>query len=159
MDTNLRSEAIAITVYDVENKKPVLVFCSLTVCEKYLLNGKEDRTGNRARYYLTHRTQLKPERNVFNKLLAIRSSTPAQKAMLGENERFVILDERFVKTGITNDLHYIKYLAHENRLNTGQSFKHTVNSNKNVKENPVKKENSTVKKIKDKGKGKTPRGD
>ncbi len=92
-NTNYRSVGtLAITVYDVELKKPVLVFKSSYTCIKYVYkHGKQNK--DIINYINKKRRSTK---NTFNKIITFRYSTLQQKQLLGDQE-MIILDQNYKK--------------------------------------------------------------
>lgn len=82
-----------VSVYDVEQKKLVMVFDSMSSCAIYVFD-KYNRPVSR---YL--KTKQRLHKNRFGVTICFRHANPSQIELLGEN-KFVILDARFSRLGI-----------------------------------------------------------
>jgi hypothetical protein len=80
-----------VTVYDVEDKKPVMVFSKLGVCSVYVYDQPRSSYQDLGDYLLNKR---KMKKNRFGRVICFRKSSNEHIKSLGENE-MVILDERY----------------------------------------------------------------
>lgn len=87
-----------IAVYDVEDKKLVLIFFSTKATSIYLQDSKEARN---ILGYAKKRTKL--HTNVFNRVLAIKIANTEQVKMLGQ-EQYICLDDRFKRDKLKHKL-------------------------------------------------------
>lgn len=91
----LNNYTTSIAVYDVEEKKLVLLFYSKSFGGKYLYG--RGRRGADCIHNIFKRKDLKSRKcnkNIFNKTLAFRACNEEQRLLLGENY-VVVLDERY----------------------------------------------------------------
>lgn len=87
------TEGIKVTVYDILNKKPVLVFSSMTACGAYLTNKTLTNTSAYIKHKILTKAKMTPTKNVFGRSLVIRVAASEQEKLLINDQKFVILDD------------------------------------------------------------------
>jgi hypothetical protein len=97
--SKIRVDSRPVAVYDVSDKKLVLLFSNASLCGKYLSNNKS--IGSNITIYIS--TKSKCYKNRFDRTICFRSATDAQIELLGGYD-YKILDERFHKEDTINIL-------------------------------------------------------
>lgn len=85
------NEPRPVAVYDVDDKKLVLLFCSTRKANLYIF---ENNIWNKAKLYDTKK--LKNSKNRFKRTICFRTATSNQLKLLGDFD-YLILDIRFKK--------------------------------------------------------------
>lgn len=89
----LQYEAIPVAIYDIEDKKLVLLFKSCCAASKYIFDS--DRFGSNVNSGIKKRSKCR--RNRFNRTFCYRQATAEQVAIL-DGQDMLCLDQRYEAT-------------------------------------------------------------
>jgi len=93
----------SMSVYDIEDKKLVLVFKNLSIAYEYLFNKRVSQ-GRDSSSKLKRWIEDKKRKVLFDRLVCFRWANTEQRKLIGEKEVLVILDERFKRNDLTMNL-------------------------------------------------------
>lgn len=102
---------IGVSVYDVEDKKLVMVFKASVKCALYCF-GRETNL----RQFILARSRSTD--NLFNRVITFRAASKEQLSLIPNKDRSVILDPRYKKQ-------IVKTVP--NRVSKDKSFKSSIN--------------------------------